>query len=186
MAPQLTAMKGPCDARGKPVDGARDQLLAGAGLAVDEHGGLEFRDLSDRAKQIEHLPAVRDQVAEAGIRFLSARLYLFVQRLILAEEPLALLGLAQQQDELVGFEGLRNVVVGAALHRLDGDVAAAVGGHHHHRGVQVPPPNLVDQIQAALPRHAQIGDDDVVGALLRAPAAPLRRRTPPRARSPPA
>ena len=37
IAPQFTAMKVPLAPRARAVDGAREQLLAGAGLALDEH-----------------------------------------------------------------------------------------------------------------------------------------------------
>ena len=170
--------EGPAVARREPVDGAGDQLLAGARLAVDEHRGLELGDLAHGAEEVEHLPAARHQVAEPAFGLLPAGANLLVQRLVLAEEALALLGLAQQQHQLVGLEGLRNVVVGAALHGLDGDVAAAVGGHDHDGGVHVAPPDLVDQVHAALPGHAQVRDDDVVGVGPRAPGARFPRRHP--------
>jgi hypothetical protein len=145
------------------MDGAGDEFLARPGLATDENGGLELGDLPYGPKEIQHLRTACHEIAEAGEGFLAPRANLFVQSLVLAEQPLALLGLAQEQNDLVGLEGLGDVVVRATLHSLDGDVPASVSGHHDDRGTQVSPPNFVDQVHAALPRHAQVGDDDVVG-----------------------
>ena len=42
---------------------------------------------------------------------------------------------AHHDAQLVVVEGLRHVVLGAGLHRLDGDLLGAVGGDHHHGGL---------------------------------------------------
>ena len=160
------------------MDGAGDKLLARAGLAADENRGLEFRDLPYRPKEIQHLLTARHQVAEPSLGLLATGTNLFVQGLVLAKQPFALLGLAQKKNDLVGLEGLGDVVVGAAFHGLNGDVAAAIGGHHDHRGAKVALPDFVDQIHAALSRHAQIRDDDVVRSVGEFSQCPLDRRHP--------
>ena len=46
------------------VDGVRDQLLAGARLAADEHGRVGRRDLRDLLVHLPHRPAGADDVRE--------------------------------------------------------------------------------------------------------------------------
>ena len=54
MAAQLTATKGPLARGGELVEGAGDQLLAGAGLAVDEDRGGGGRGLLDEPVDLLH------------------------------------------------------------------------------------------------------------------------------------
>jgi hypothetical protein len=48
--------------RGVGVDGARDQLLAGAGLALDQHGGGRAGDARDQLVDLQHDRALADDV----------------------------------------------------------------------------------------------------------------------------
>jgi len=64
MAAQLTATKGPLARGGELVERAGDQLLAGAGLAVDEDGGRSGRGLLDEPVNLLHGRAAPDEPAE--------------------------------------------------------------------------------------------------------------------------
>ena len=67
-APQLTATKGRRAARPVVVDGARDQLLAGAGLAADQHRHRQRRRRSRPGGRRAASPALcADDLAEAGV-----------------------------------------------------------------------------------------------------------------------
>ena len=55
-------------ARGLVVQGARDQLLAGAGLAGDQHRQRRLRQAADRAEQPAHGRRVADQLRRAVAR----------------------------------------------------------------------------------------------------------------------
>src|SRR5690349_20931864 len=46
------------------VDLLGDQLLAGAGLAFDEHGGVVRRDVREQREQPPHLDVAADELAE--------------------------------------------------------------------------------------------------------------------------
>ena len=46
------------------VQGARDHVLAGAGLALDEHGRVGRRDLLDQAEDLAHRGRAPDHLAE--------------------------------------------------------------------------------------------------------------------------
>src|SRR5262249_41536585 len=78
-------------ARRTLMDRARDELLADAALALDEHRGLEVGDLRDGAEDLRHRGALREDGLE--LRLL---LDLLLQRAVLAAKRLALLRLAQR------------------------------------------------------------------------------------------
>ena len=64
MAPQLTATKG-LSRRGLVEWMARgDQLLAGAALAGDQHGGRAVRDLADGVEDLDASAALADDVSK--------------------------------------------------------------------------------------------------------------------------
>src|SRR2546425_296757 len=79
------------------------------------------------------------------------------------------------QLELVVVEGLRDVVGGAQLHRLDGDLLRAEGGDHDGRRLGRVLAHPAQHVHAAHVLQAQIGDDEVVG-LLREPREGLLAR----------
>ena len=49
------------------VKGSRDQLLAGAGLAEEQHRGIGVRDALDRAEHLPHRRRLSDDLAEAPL-----------------------------------------------------------------------------------------------------------------------
>ena len=58
-APQLTAIERPAAPRALPVEQRRDQLLAGAGLALDQHVDIGLGELADRVAQPQPSPGCR-------------------------------------------------------------------------------------------------------------------------------
>ena len=66
--------------------------------------------------------------------------------------------------DLLDLEGLEHVVVGAALHRLDGRLDGAEAGHDHRQHLVVRAADGLEQLQAAHARHLEVGDHDVVAA----------------------
>ena len=79
IAAQLIATNGACGARAQLVDRLRDQLLAGARLAEDQHRRRRRRRLLDHLIERAHRRAVADDAAEAP-----AIAQLPAQRLVLA------------------------------------------------------------------------------------------------------
>ncbi len=79
----------------------------------------------------------------------------------LAPQPLAFLRLAEGEQQLGGLEGLREVVVGAAAHRLEREFLGAIRGHQDQRGVGTPPRQLRQQRETVDAGHAQIAEHDV-------------------------
>ncbi len=156
MAPQLMATNGLLARIERRWMARATSSLPTPRLAHHEHRGLVVGDLPDGAEQLHHGSALGEDLVE---------LVLGADRLpklqVLAPQRLALLGLLEHEEDLVGLERLRDVVVGAGLHRLEGEVDRAVGAHHDHhcerrlrleRGEQVEPAHL---------RHAHVGQDHV-------------------------
>jgi len=63
-APQLTATNGPFLAGRVLVDGPRDDLLAGAALAGDQHGGIAVTQVLDQVEDAQHGRRAGDDAAD--------------------------------------------------------------------------------------------------------------------------
>src|SRR5690606_29907870 len=73
----------------------------------------------------------------------------------------ALLGLLERKNDLVRAERLRDVVVGALLHRLDREIHPAVRGHDDDHRLAVLRLVALEELEAVQARHADIAQDDV-------------------------
>ena len=143
-------------AAGASVDGARDELLAGAALSRDEDRRLEVGDLRDRPEDVEHLLALREDGLE-----LVLLVDLLSQGAVLAPQRLALFCLSQREDDLVRLERLADVVVGPRLHRLDGEVHVAVRAHDDDRRRMLLRLERRQHVETSHARHAHVRQDDV-------------------------
>jgi hypothetical protein len=127
---------------------ARDELLAGAVLAEDQDIGLGRPGPVDQ--RID--PAHRGGGAEQ--RRLAARRRRGDRHRPLALRRHRLARIAQRRGGADGGEqplvrpGLGDEVGGAALHRLHGDVDAAMGGDHHHHRLRVALEDLAEPLEA--------------------------------------
>ena len=110
------------------VDGARDELLARAGLAVDHHGRAGRRDLSHRLEHVEH-PRVRGHDALDVVVLLE----LFAKPFDLGRQLPILEGLLDGELELLEVERLGQVLARARLHGFDRGGDVAVCGQHDDR-----------------------------------------------------
>ena len=132
-AVQFTGTKG-LAARGRAVvDGARDQLLAGARLADHQHGGGRGCHPRDQLVDVEHALALAldlgDRAPAAGRGGGGARL---------GGQPAALEGARHGQAQLLDVEGLGDVVVGAVADGLHGAGHVAEGGDQDDRRAAAP------------------------------------------------
>ncbi len=153
--------EGPLRARRQLVQGARNHFLPGAALALDEDGGGRGRDLLDHAHHFLHGRALGDE-----LRGPARPDDLAAQAQVVEAQPLALLGLAEHEQHLVGPEGLAEVVVGAGLHRLDGQLVRAVSAHDDDGELRIGSLRGPHQREAVELRHAHVGDQRVVVARL--------------------
>ena len=91
------------------------------------------------------------------------------QAQVLGREPLLLEAALHDVDDLFDLERLEDVVVGAALHRVDRRLDRAEAGHDHGERVRARRCAIcVEQLDAAHARHLEVADDEVVVRAARA------------------
>ncbi|MNF85416.1 hypothetical protein D3C84_678090 [compost metagenome] len=138
--------------RAVAVQGVGDQLLAGAGFAVDQHGDIGVGEPADGAKHLLHGRRLADDFR--GARLLDGRL----QALLLLR---VLIGALDQGDRFIDVERLGQVLEGAALIGRHCAVQVGMGGHDDHRQARVQLADPRQQFQAAGAGHADVRDDHV-------------------------
>jgi hypothetical protein len=138
------------------VDGAGDQLLAGAALAGDEHRRRRAGDAADQREDLAHRLAAGDDVGEAvGLLDLALEAGDLAAQAALAQR------LAGDQQELLDLEGLGDVVVGAQLDGADRGLDGAERRDHHHVRRLGERHDVADEVEAVEVGHPQVGDDQV-------------------------
>ena len=117
-------------ARARAVDRARDQLLAGAGFAFDQHRDGGGRRFLGRAQHRPHGGRAGDHVGDGE------------RAVVPALEPLHFAGqrrggerVAQRDLQALGAGRLDHEIGGAGAHGRDHIVDAAMGGLHDDRNV---------------------------------------------------
>ena len=153
------------------MDQAREQLLAGTGLAVQEHRGVA---LEDPPRQLDGAPQPRlcpDELLERqgplarrggfALHRVARQLELVPETCVFASELVALRRAPHDHQQLVGIPGFGNEVVDPArVDRLHQIVDVREGGEHDAdrvRGDVLAPPQELD---AGHPGHPVIGEDD--------------------------
>src|SRR5215203_135890 len=147
------------------VDAARHQLLAGAGLAADQHAG---RGRPHPLQGVEHRAHGR-RLARQPPRAGEAP-HLLGQPPVLGLEPGRLQRLRHHEAQLVDLIGLGEEIRGPGLDGVDGGAQAGVGGDHHHRrrrgcrgcrGYRWQRRQMGQSRHAVHARHAQVQQDQV-------------------------
>ncbi len=134
------------------IDGPRDQLLAGAALAADQHGDVLRGDAADCFVDLLHRFAAADHHVGVAAGPRPARIHRHGH----VHGPPDLKGLPDQLAHLGKVERLEQVVEGAALHGLDGRLAVAAGRDEDHRQRSVVALNAVEDVEPF-----RIGQHDV-------------------------
>src|SRR5690606_33330849 len=111
-------------------DVAGQDLLAGAALARNEHGGVRRRDGLGEADDLEERAVLADRPHAAS---LLAAADLVLEGAILALELAGLAGAAAERDEVGVAERLLEVVERALVHGLHGGLERCLGGHEDDR-----------------------------------------------------
>ena len=138
------------------VDGAGDDLLAGAAFPRDEHGGVGVGDLPDELEHGLHGIGAADD-AEVVVLLLE----LGREGDGLAHVAGGLEGIGHELLETRDVEGLQQVVERAQLHGLDGRLGGAIGGHEDDRELGVRLPDAAQRLQPVDPRHPHVRDHQV-------------------------
>ncbi|MCY1446551.1 hypothetical protein D9M71_631290 [compost metagenome] len=139
-------------ARAVTMQGVGDQLLAGAGFAVDQYGDVGVAEAADSAEHLLHCRRFADDLRGTGQAGRGFQALLFLRVLV---------GALDQRDGFVDVERLGQVFEGAAL--VGGHRAVQVGmrGHDDHRQARVQFADLCQQVEAAGAGHADVGNDHV-------------------------
>ena len=179
--------EGALAAGGAVVDGAGDELLADAGLAPDEDGGIGVGDLIDHFLDGLHARAVLEHPVVLGAASLElASEHLLSETLDLPLQRGLLQHVFDRAPDVVLMERLGQEVARALLHRLDHDRRFAVGRDHDHGRPRAGFPDALQEREAVFSPQADIEEDHRRLQFLRPSATPRRRRrnTPRRAPSP--
>ncbi|GAC1633527.1 MAG: hypothetical protein NVS9B10_28900 [Nevskia sp.] len=131
------------------MERARDQLLAGAGFAGDQHRDLRLRQPADRAEHVLHRRRLAD---DRGAR---------LGRLRLRHGHALLRGTAHERGDAVDVERLRQVFEGAAAERGDGGIEIGMRGDDDDRQLRPQRAHALHQRQAIEAGHADVRDQDV-------------------------
>ena len=158
----------PVGARARIVDGAREELLAGAGLALDQHGRVEGGHTRDLLVELHHPGRLADQVLEPVGR---AQLPPVVE--VLAGQAPRLERAAHDHCDLLHPERLGQVVVRAGAHRLDGRLDAGERREDHHREPRLGGAQALEDRETVEIGHAEIDERKVEGLALRQSQARL-------------
>ncbi len=142
------------------MDGAGDELFAGAALAEDEHGRRGRGDAAGEAIDLLHALRGADELAEALVALDAA-----LEGADAAEESAALGGSLDHPGERVGIEeGLGDDVVGAGLRDEERALGVLGVDHHHDLDLGVALPHAGEDVGAAHRGHAQIEQEHVDAA----------------------
>src|SRR5262249_9944985 len=138
------------------MDRAGHELLARARLAAEQHGHVARGDTTDGLVDLLHAWMPADDRTELP-DFLQAAL----EPRDFLGQPARREGPVGEQQHPVEIERLREIVVGAALHRLDRSVHGAVGRHHDHAGVGADLAQATEQAEAVDARHPHVEEDQI-------------------------
>ncbi len=136
------------------MDGVRDELLADAGLALDEHGEVRGRDEVDRLQDLAHGRARRGELG----RPLRLQVGDPLEGHVLGREALLPDGLSDDEEEVLAVDRLRDVVEGARLHDLHDGVhrrVPACDDDLEVRGLLLDPLEELEPVQAL---QEEVGD----------------------------
>ncbi len=144
------------------VDGAGDELLARSGLAADQDRRSRAGHGPDELVDVPHPPVVADDDPRPapGRRARPPRVDGSSLHGLVPQAPL------HDRVELVQVQRLHEVVVGAALHRVDGRLHVVVRGHQDHVDVGTAAPDLVQHLEPGDAGHADVGQDELGGEAL--------------------
>jgi len=142
------------------VEGAGDELLACAALAVDEDGGVGGGDLAECVEGAEHAGVVADDALEAV-----ALVELLAELEVVAAQVLFLEGVADDGPELLEVDRLAQVGGGPLLHGGHGVLDGGVARDEDDLDLGVALLGLDEDLHAVHLVHHEVGDDEVVVGL---------------------
>jgi hypothetical protein len=144
------------------VDGAGNKLLARSGFTGDQNGDVRCRHSAEQFVDLLHRLTGADQGALTALLLLDGRL----QPLDLVACAHQFLGLQQQGFKHVEIEGFGDVIIGTALHGLDGVFHRGFGGHDDDGQLGPLLPDVIEQLQTGAVGHLDVQQGQIVGLVL--------------------
>ncbi len=140
------------------MDGAGDELLAGAALATDDDSAVGSGDGADGLLEPAHGLALADEIVERVV----LRGVTLEGGVLLAEQSTVHGQGDGAEDIFEKFGALADVVEGPGVEGLDGNFAVIDGGDDDDHGVWRDPARVLENLHAGDVRHAHVGYDNVV------------------------
>ncbi|MNZ60742.1 hypothetical protein D3C78_788160 [compost metagenome] len=134
------------------VQGVGHQLLAGTGLAIDQHGDVGVAQPPNGTEHLLHRRGFTDDFRRTGQGLGHIEALLLLRMLV---------GALYQRDRLIDIERFGQVFESAPLVRRHCAVQVGMGGHDDDRQARVLVANLCQQVEAAGAGHANVGNDHV-------------------------
>ena len=139
------------------MNGARDELLAGARLAVDEDASIAVGDATDEAEHATHRGAEADDVLERSVLDRGER----AKTLHLVFEAAMLDGASDSHHQQLRIHGLGDEIVGANADRADRALQAALSCDDDDGDVGTCAEDALAQLETAHLGHRQIRENEV-------------------------
>ena len=136
------------------VQRARDQFLAGAAFAENEHPRVGGGNGLNQFPQFAHFRRFADDLVEAE-NFAGAR----AQRGIFPQELMAFGAARDRVEQFLRRERFGEIINRAGLDGFDGELGRRVGGEHEHRQFRPLLADFGQKIVAAHAAQARVGDD---------------------------
>ena len=138
------------------MDHPSDQFLARSALPLDQHRAVDLRDGMDPREDAAHgLRSPNDLARRRGEGKLRTEGFVLLRQVFVLDQLIKL------DQKFLGGERLLEVVESAKPHGLHGRLHRAVGGHDDNLLVRPLLLEFVEERQAILAGHAQVGEDDV-------------------------
>ncbi len=138
------------------VDGARDQVLAHAAFARQQHGGAGGRDAFDGGEDLLHGAAASDDVVE----FVAPAQFL-LELAVLVAQGAHFERLVDHLHQVIERKRLQQEIGGAGLHRFHRGFDAAERRHHDHRNLRVLAADQREELKAVHVGQLEIGEHEV-------------------------
>ncbi len=138
-----------------PVNHARDNFLAGAALAADQHRGRGVGHLLDGVLHLLHAGAGAEQRGEVAVAP-----HLVAKLRHLAGGTLLLQNSGDAQFQVARVERLDEVVVGPQLGGVKDDVGVVARGEHQHGGIGLGPLDAAEYVECGHAGQREIQQDE--------------------------
>ncbi len=134
---------------------AREQFLAGAAFALEQHGGVGAGGTLHRLQGVTDDRRLPDDLGHAA-----AFRGFFLEQVVLAQQPALRERALDHQQQVIGVNRLGQEVERPVLHRRDSILNGAVGGHDDDREIRIGVLGGAQHAESVAIRKPEIGEHD--------------------------